>query len=155
MADEPTSTLQVIRTAVAALASLLVARAVRLPEPYWATVTTLIVMQSSLAASWEISRKRLVGTVMGALIGGAVGSLLPQSVLVFAAAILAAGLLCQTLRFDRVAVRFTGVTLAIIMLVPRQNVAWIVALHRFIEVSIGIIIALLLTAVWPESKGHG
>ena len=28
--------------------------------------------------------------------------------------------------------------------------AWIVALHRFIEVSVGIIVALIVVAVWPE-----
>ena len=35
------------RTAVAAVLSLVVARALRLPEAYWATVTTLIIMQST------------------------------------------------------------------------------------------------------------
>lgn len=152
MDNEPTSTLHVGRTTVAALASLLVARAVRLPEPYWATVTTLIVMQSSLVASWAVSWRRLVGTVLGALVGGAVGSFFPPGALVFAAAILATGMLCHLLRFDRVEFRFAGVTLAIIMLIPRQNLAWVVAAHRFIEVSIGVIIALLLTALWPEPQ---
>ena len=28
--------------------------------------------------------------------------------------------------------------------------AWIVALHQFIEVSVGIIVALLVVAIWPE-----
>jgi hypothetical protein len=28
--------------------------------------------------------------------------------------------------------------------------AWIVALHRFIEISAGIIVALIVVAVWPE-----
>jgi hypothetical protein len=28
--------------------------------------------------------------------------------------------------------------------------AWIVALHRFIEVSIGLVVGLLLTILWPE-----
>ena len=28
--------------------------------------------------------------------------------------------------------------------------AWIVALHRFIEVSVGIIVALAVVAFWPE-----
>jgi uncharacterized membrane protein YgaE (UPF0421/DUF939 family) len=35
-------------------------------------------------------------------------------------------------------------------LIPRTNPAWIVALHRFIEVSVGIIVALLVVAIWPE-----
>src|SRR6266508_2853499 len=37
-------------------------------------------------------------------------------------------------------------------LIPRTNPAWIVALHRFIEVSVGIIVALLVVAIWPEQS---
>jgi heme A synthase len=41
-------------------------------------------------------------------------------------------------------------TLAIIVLIPRSHAAWIVALHRFFEVSVEILVALALAAVWPE-----
>ena len=51
---------------------------------------------------------------------------------------------------QRNAYRYAGVTLAVVMLVARANSSWDVAMHRFIEVSIGIAIGLLLTAVWPE-----
>jgi uncharacterized membrane protein YccC len=53
---------------------------------------------------------------------------------------------------DRSAYRFGGVTLAIVMLVPRSGPAWQVAFHRFAEVSIGIGVALILTVVWPEKE---
>jgi len=36
------------------------------------------------------------------------------------------------------------------LLIPRSNAAWIIALHRFFEVSVGILVALILAAVWPE-----
>jgi hypothetical protein len=36
-----------IRTAVAATASVLIARLVRMPEAYWAAIATLVVMQSN------------------------------------------------------------------------------------------------------------
>jgi hypothetical protein len=42
---------------------------------------------------------------------------------------------------------FGGITLAIVMLVPRTGPAWRVAFHRFAEVSVGIGLALILTAV--------
>src|SRR5438874_7840780 len=48
------------------------------------------------------------------------------------------------------AYRYASITLTIIVLIPRANPAWIVALHRFIEVSVGIIVALLVVAIWPE-----
>src|ERR1041385_7968245 len=41
---------------------------------------------------------------------------------------------------------------AIIVLIPRANAAWIVAVHRFVEVSVGLLVALAVTAVWPEPQ---
>jgi len=33
--------------------------------------------------------------------------------------------------------------------------AWVIAAHRFAEVSIGIAVGLIVTALWPEKKsGH-
>ena len=55
-----------IRTAVG---SLLIARFCRLPEPYWATVTTIVIMQSTLGAAWSVSKQRFVGTALGAATG--------------------------------------------------------------------------------------
>jgi uncharacterized membrane protein YgaE (UPF0421/DUF939 family) len=39
----------------------------------------------------------------------------------------------------------------IIMLIAHTQPAWIIAIHRFIEISLGIMAGLLLTAVWPQS----
>jgi uncharacterized membrane protein YccC len=47
------------------------------------------------------------------------------------------------------------VTLAIVMLVPRLATPWAGAVHRFFEVSLGIAIALVVTAVWPERESSG
>jgi hypothetical protein len=52
--------------------------------------------------------------------------------------------------WDRSAYRFGGITLAIVLLIPRPATAWAIAFHRFAEVSIGLGVALILTVVWPE-----
>src|SRR5882762_10017380 len=53
------------RTAVAAVVSVAAARLVRLPEAYWAPVTTLVITQSSLGAAFAVSRQRFAGTALG------------------------------------------------------------------------------------------
>jgi uncharacterized membrane protein YgaE (UPF0421/DUF939 family) len=68
----------------------------------------------------------------------------------FMLAIFFIGVLSFGFRPERTAYRNASVTLTIIVLIPRANPAWIVALHRFIEVSVGIIVALLVVAIWPE-----
>ena len=140
------------RTAVAVTVSLVVARLFKLPEAYWAAITTLIVMQSTLGAALTISGKRLAGTALGAAVGALLTTYCGSSVIVFGGAVFGMGLICATLHLDRAAYRFAGITLAIVMLVVRTKPAWVVASHRFIEVSVGIAVGLLLTALWPERQ---
>jgi uncharacterized membrane protein YccC len=91
------------RTALAVVASLIVARLCRMPEAYWAPITTIFAL----------------------------------------------GLLCALLRLDQSAYRFAGFTLTIVVLIVRPQAPWTTGLHRFVEVSLGIAVALVFTAVWP------
>jgi len=140
------------RTAVVALASLLAARLFRLPEAYWAPITTLMITQSSLGEAFSVSSQRFVGTLIGAVVGAIVASYFGLHVLVFASCVFIMGPLCAAVHLDRSAYRFGGVTLAIVLLVPRAGQAWQIAFHRFAEVSIGIVVALILAWVWPERE---
>lgn len=140
-----------VRTAIAATASFLIARLFRLPEAYWAPITTLVITQSSLGTALAVSWQRFVGTILGALVGAVVAAYFGPHVLVFGICVLILGFLCTFVRSDRSAYRFAGVTLAIVLLIPRSNPPWQIALHRFAEVSIGLGAALLLTMFWPET----
>jgi uncharacterized membrane protein YccC len=141
-----------VRTAVTAVVSVLVARLFRLPEAYWAPVTTLVITQSSLGAALTVSGQRFIGNVLGAAVGAIVASYFGPSLLVFGISIFILGVLSYVVHSQRSAYRFAGVTLAIVLLVPRTGPAWRVALHRFTEVSIGIGVALVLAVLWPESE---
>lgn len=141
-----------LRTSVVAAASLLVARLFRLPQSYWAPITTLVITQSSLGAALAVSWQRFVGTAMGALLGGIVAAYFGASVPVFAVCVFLLGLLCAVARSEWSAYRFGGVAVAIVLLLPRTAPVWQLALHRFAEVSIGIMVALLFAWVWPEGE---
>ncbi|MGA2590026.1 MAG: FUSC family protein [Bryobacteraceae bacterium] len=141
-----------VRTAAAAVASLLIARLFRLPATYWAPITTLVITQSSLGAAFAVSSQRFIGTVLGAVVGAAVASYFGPHALVFGICVFILGLLCALTRSGPSAYRFGGVTLAIVVLIPRSDSAWLVAFHRFAEVSVGIGVALLLALVWPERE---
>jgi len=140
------------RTAVAAVASLLVARLFQLPEAYWAPITTLVITQSSLGTAFTVSWQRFVGTALGALVGAIVASHFGPHVLVFGTCVFILGLLYAVAHSDRSAYRFGGVTLAIVLLVPRTGSAWRIAFHRFAEVTVGLGVALILAWVWPERE---
>ena len=142
------------RTAIAAASSFLIARLSGLPEPYWAAITTLVVMQSTLGATLKVSGDRFVGTFLGAVSGGVLAYCLPQSWWAFGAGVFVLGVLCALFQLQY-AYRFAGITLAIVMLIPHNAPTWIIALHRFIEVSIGIAAGLAVTAAWREPTQSG
>ena len=140
------------RTAIAAYISLEIAHLCKLPEAYWAAITTMIVMQSTLGAALTVSGQRFAGTALGCAMGALLAAYFQGSAIFFSVGVLVLGLVCAALRLDRAAYRFAGITLAIVMLVDRMKPAWVIAGHRFIEVSLGIAVGLLLTAIWPEPE---
>ena len=141
-----------IRTAITAVVSLLIARFCRLPESYWAAITAIIITQSTLGAAWTVSKQRFVGTALGAAMGAPLTAYAAQNVAAFGAGVLALGLICALLRIGRNAFRYAAIALAIIMLIVRAEPAWMIAIHRFLEISLGIAVGLLVTAVWPETE---
>ena len=140
------------RTAVAAVASLLTAGLFRLPEAYWAPITTLVITQSSLGAAFHVSWQRLVGTALGALLGAIAATYFAPNVVVLGICVFILGLLRVLARLELLAYRFAGMTLAIVFLIPRTGDPWQIAFHRLAEVSIGIAVALILAWVWPEKE---
>ena len=148
--DNPPSIAQVTLTAIASVASYLFARLFGLPEAYWAPMSTLIVMKLTLDAAFPIAVQYVAGTTLGAAVGAVTDYYFHTSVWAFAGAIVFVGWLCVALRIQRSAFRYASVTLAIVLLVPRPTSAPIVALHRFFEVTIGLIVGLGLFAVWQK-----
>ena len=139
------------RTALAAVVSFLVARLLRMPEAYWATILTIVVMQSTLGAALPISWERFVGTILGAAAGGWIATYFQGNLAAFGAGVFLLGMVCTILKVGS-AYRFAGITLTITMLIPRGRPPWVVAEHRFIEVSVGIVVALVISALWPTGR---
>jgi uncharacterized membrane protein YccC len=139
-----------IRTAIAATASVIIARLVQMPEVYWAAIATLVVMQSTLGATLTLSIERIVATAVGASVGAFEANYFRANLVAYAIAIFLVGLLSFAARLEKTAYRYASITLTIIVLIPRSEAPWATALHRFLEVSIGIIVALAVVALWPE-----
>ena len=74
-----------VRTAIAAVGSLLIARLCKLPESYWAAITSMIVMQLTLGAALTISKQRLLGTALGAAMGALFSGYLGKNVALYGA----------------------------------------------------------------------
>jgi len=77
--------------------SLVVARFFKLPESYWAAITTLIVMQSVLGTSLPIAGRQFSGAALGAVLGGVLATQMGPSLWTFDVGIFLLGLICTAL----------------------------------------------------------
>jgi uncharacterized membrane protein YgaE (UPF0421/DUF939 family) len=143
--------LDTARTTVAAVLAMLLARMLKLPEFYWAPISTIVIIQSTIPPR-TLAWQRFVGTAMGAILGVALATFLPTNSLVYALGIILCGLLAFIFRIGG-AYRFAAITLSIVLLIPRSRAPWIVGWHRFLEVSLGVAVALVMTTLWPIKRG--
>ena len=141
------SSLHIARTTLAAAASALIAHACHLPEPMWAIITAFVVTQSSLGATWEVSRQRLAGSILGSILGALLAISFRHDLLVLMIGAFVMGWICKFLRLSHSAYRFAGVTLVIIAMPRYDNPSW-VAVHRCLEVCVGIVCGMAVLAVW-------
>jgi uncharacterized membrane protein YccC len=146
-----------IRVTVAAFAALAVATALHLRLPLWAVLTAIIVTQMSVGRSLNATRDYLIGTIGGAIYGGAIAILIPHSgeggllaVLVLAVAPLA------FVAAINPSLNVATVTAIIVLLLPTmgQMSPLESAIDRILEVTVGAITGLLVSFLVLPSRAH-
>jgi hypothetical protein len=137
------------KTALAATFCWWLARRFGLHDGYWGSISAIIVLQSNFGATITASRDRLLGTIIGAILGFTFSQFgaIPWNYLL---AVLAALVVCGLLGL-RNSSRLAGVTISIVMLVQTTGSHTTIALHRVGEVLLGIVVAVLFsTLVFPD-----
>lgn len=144
-----------IRVTVAATAAYAIATALHLLLPLWAVLTSLIVTQMSVGRSLKATRDYMLGTVGGAIYGGAIAVLIPYSgeaellgLLVLAVAPL------SFVASIHPSLSAATVTAVIVLLVPTMHHAdpMTSAIDRVSEVSVGAITGLLVSFLVLPSR---
>jgi uncharacterized membrane protein YccC len=146
-----------IRMTIAALASYLLAQALQLPLPLWAVLTAVIVTQISVGRSLKATFDYLVGTVGGAVYGGAIGVLISYS----NEMALLAGLALAVAPLALIAAvnpRFSvaPITAIIVVLIPTMTHATAIssALDRVIEVALGGFTGFFVSFLLLPANAH-
>ena len=142
------------KTSLAAVLCLWLATLFRLEHGYWAAVSAIVVMASDSAVTLLSCRDRVIGTAIGALLGWGTFYVWHGHYLLYALAVLVCLLACSTLEFEK-AGRLAAVTLTIIVLIKIDSGPGTAALARFLEVSLGVVVALAVThLVFPQRSAE-
>jgi uncharacterized membrane protein YccC len=142
-----------VKIGVAGVGSALAARRLGLSEGCWAAISAFLVMGSDVGATVAASRERLVGTVIGATLGTVVVVMGGIHLLWFGVAAAVTVLFCEGLGLGQ-SYRLACVTVAIVMLITNTASPWKISTRRFLEVALGIVVALVISALPPKSRDN-
>jgi uncharacterized membrane protein YccC len=146
-----------LRVVTAVITAFLAVRLLGLPQGWWAVITALLVVQTSVGGSLKAALDRLWGTIAGAVYGAIVAIIIPHVTdvglgVAIAVAILPLAYLAAINPMFRVA----PVTALIVML-PIYGYAGnplASAFDRVIEITIGNIVALAIAFVILPTRAH-
>ena len=147
-----------VRVTAAAFTALALAITLHLRLPLWAVLTAIIVTQMSVGRSLKVTREYLIGTIGGAIYGGAIAILIPHhgesallAVLVLAVAPLA------FLAAINPSLNVATVTAIIVLLLPTmgQMSPLESAIDRILEVTVGAVTGLLVSFLVLPSRAYG
>lgn len=140
---------QALRVVIAVATTLIAINLLNVPQGYWAVITAVIVVQTSIGGSLKAALDRLWGTLAGAAVGALVAITLPHSTPIeIGLVIIVAVIPLAYLAAVNPAFRVAPVT-AVIMLVPSYGphagdpVA--TALDRVFEIALGNVVALMVS----------
>jgi uncharacterized membrane protein YgaE (UPF0421/DUF939 family) len=137
---------QTVKTGIAGSLAMFLANTLHLPQPYWAAVGAVIVMQSEFNATLKVA---LVGTSIGAVVAIRFAQVIQGNIAAFAVAVVVTVLVCSALKLEE-SQRLAASTVALIMLLGHPQARWLAGIQRFLEVSFGIIVSVLVARfIWP------
>lgn len=139
-----------LRVAVASVLSMALAQALHLPEAYWAPISAIVCSLDALEGASITARRRLIGTFFGVVIAAFQVYLTPYNLINYGLAIAVLGLVCSTAKLHTSAFRFGAIALTVVVTAPNHAEVWMTAATRFVDVAVGIVVALLVLLVWPR-----
>ena len=140
------SSLQIALAAVLALAT---AQALQLPDAYWAPISAIVCSLEAFDRAFETARRRLIGTLLGVGLAAVQVSFVQQSLLTYGLCIGLLGWLCYAARLHPSSLRFGAIAFTVVVTEADQAAIWLTAATRFIDVALGILVALLVIQYWP------
>ena len=144
-----------IQTTIAACLAYAIVDALGLPQGFWAVMTAILVTQANVGASLGLAADRLLGSLLGVIVGGGVALALADAQELKFAGLAVTVLVLGFFSARRPSLRIACVTAAIVVLGdPRLGPPIASAENRMIEVAVGTVVAILtMLIIFPSRAG--
>jgi uncharacterized membrane protein YccC len=138
------------KTGLAAVICVWLGNLLGLERSFWAAVSAIVVMAFDTTITFASCRDRIIGTAIGAFLGWVTFYAWHGHYIIYGVAVALCIFVCSALAFDK-AGRLAAVTLSVIVLVKFDGGPAQAAISRFLEVGLGLVVALAVTMlVFPS-----
>ncbi|OYZ91390.1 MAG: hypothetical protein B7Y01_02165, partial [Xanthobacter sp. 17-67-6] len=145
-----------VRATVAAAIAFLLAWLLDLPKGYWAVLTAILVVQSSIGASLAVAVDRCLGTLAGGGIGVVLAMIAGPSWSLSFALLLLGTFVSAFIAARNPSFKLAPVTVVIVMLAdPTHAEPWISGLERVSEIALGGAVGLACALLVLPDKALG
>lgn len=138
-----------VKTGLPAILSVLLANLLGLSYPYWAAISAIVVLGLDSTLTIASCRDRIIGTVIGAFMGWLTFYIWHGHYIFYGVSIAFCIFVCGGLQFEN-AGRLAAATLTLIVLVQPDSMPGAVAIARFLETGIGVVMAVVMTLLLPR-----
>jgi len=146
-----------LRIAAAGLFSFALASVLALPQSYWAVFTAVLVVQGSVGSSWKASIDRLLGTLLGAIYGALIATVVPHGNVLMLGVALAISLTpLALLAAFNASYRVAPMTAVILLLGSSSSTEgpFLAAALRTVEVSLGGFVGMAVSLFVLPARAH-
>jgi uncharacterized membrane protein YgaE (UPF0421/DUF939 family) len=130
-----------IKTAIAVVLSILISKLFKMEYPFYAAIASIISMQSSVINSISAGKSRMLGTMIGALVGFLCALIDPGNLILVGAGIIIVIYLCNLLNWKDSA-SIACVVFCVIMLNLKESDPFLYSINRIIDTFVGIMVAV-------------
>lgn len=147
--------LRVLKSGVAVFLAAVVSDLLNFSTPFFACMTAFISMEKTLLTSLQLGKNRVVGTAIGAVVGGLLSFYFPGNKIVAGIAVMICIKICTKLKLHG-AVFISGIVCiaCLIHTMPISGIEYAIdrTLHTFVGMVISIILNLLLLPYYNLSR---
>lgn len=145
-----------VKTALAAMTAYLLTLILDLPQGYWAVISVVLVMQTNLGGSLQAGVNRIIGTAVGAVLGALCLTVLGSGAVALGLGVGLTIVVCAYFVHMHESFRMAGMTATIIIMLGNQSDSYMhFVLFRFLEIGLGVAVALAFSAlIWPSRAGR-
>lgn len=135
--------LRTIKTGIAVCLTIFITALLELDSPFFGAIAAIISMDKTIIGSFNTGKNRMIGTLLGAVLGLVCASIQPENALICGIGIIILISICNLMKLQG-SITVGGIVLIAIMVNLNGKTPFMYSINRILDTFIGIFIAVMV-----------